>query len=54
MAVRYGFKKRYFGGRANIFAVIVNPECQKFENENFPDSSISQWPLPGILIDDDG
>ena len=56
----------YFGGNATIYAVDINPECKKFENENikifigsqedeaFLNKVKSNIPLVDILIDDGG
>ena len=58
--------RKYFGSQANIFAIDINAECKKFEeettkifigsqeDEKFLDSLISQLPPLDILIDDGG
>ncbi len=58
--------RKYFGEQANIFAVDINPECKKFEeektkifigsqeDETFLDQLASQLPALDILIDDGG
>ena len=58
--------RKYFGEQANIFAVDINPECKKFEDEKtkifigsqedekFLDSLLSQLPVLDLLIDDGG
>jgi hypothetical protein len=58
--------RKYFGEQATIFAVDINPECKKFEDEktkifigsqedeNFLDSLRSRLPGLDILIDDGG
>lgn len=58
--------KKYFGSKANIFAIDVNPECKKFEEENinifigsqsdaqFLEAVAKQLPPLDIIIDDGG
>lgn len=58
--------RKYFGENANIFAVDINPECKKFEDEKtkifigsqedeaFLTQLKSQLPVLDILIDDGG
>ncbi len=58
--------KKYFGDGVNIYAIDINPECQKFEDDQtkifigsqsdrqFLESVISQIPLMDIIIDDGG
>lgn len=58
--------RKYFGEQANIFAVDINPECKKFEDEktkifigsqedeNFLEKLLSQLPVLDILVDDGG
>jgi len=58
--------KKYFGEGAKIFAIDVNPECKKLEEENvsifigsqsdaaFLESVVKQLPPLDIIIDDGG
>jgi len=58
--------RKYFGPKARIFAIDINPECKKLEEENikifigsqedphFLTSVINQIPAVDILIDDGG
>ncbi len=58
--------KKYFGDKARIFAIDINPECKKLEDENvkifigsqedstFLTEVINQIPAPDIIIDDGG
>jgi hypothetical protein len=58
--------KKYFGADIQIFAIDVNEECKKFEDENvkvfigsqsdasFLEDVVKQMPPPDIIIDDGG
>jgi hypothetical protein len=58
--------KNYFGGKAKIYGVDINPECKKFEEENieiiigsqsdrkFLKELVKKLPSIDILIDDGG
>ena len=58
--------KKYFGEHANIFAIDVNPECEKLQQENttifigsqsdpvFLKRTMEQLPMLDIIIDDGG
>jgi len=58
--------KHYFGNKAKIYGIDINPECKKFEEENvkifigsqsdrsFLKEVVSQMPVIDILIDDGG
>ena len=58
--------KKYFGDKAKIFAVDINPECKNVEDENvkifigsqedkaFLSSLTTLMPRPDIIIDDGG
>ncbi len=58
--------KHYFGGKAKIYGIDINPECKKFEeerigifigsqsDENFLKKITAQIPPIDILIDDGG
>jgi hypothetical protein len=58
--------KKYFGDKAKIYAVDINPECKTLEEENvkifigsqedktFLSGLLKQMPRPDIIIDDGG
>jgi hypothetical protein len=58
--------KKYFGPQVNIYAIDVNPECKKFEEENvkifigsqsdktFLQDVLKQIPRMDVIIDDGG
>src|SRR6202022_707195 len=58
--------RKYFGKKAKIFAVDINPECKKLEEENikifigsqedkyFLSKIVKEMPSPDIIIDDGG
>lgn len=58
--------KKYFGNKARIYAVDINPECKTLEEENvniyigsqqdkvFLSNLIKEIPRPDIIIDDGG
>lgn len=58
--------KKYFGNKARIFAIDINPDCKRFEEENikifigsqedrnFLSQVINQMPELDIIIDDGG
>lgn len=58
--------KKYFGNKAKIFAVDINPDCKTLEEENvkifigsqedkaFLSKLINEIPRPDIIIDDGG
>lgn len=58
--------KKYFGPKVRIYAIDINPECKKLEDENvkifigsqedpeFLKQIVNQVPQPDIIIDDGG
>jgi hypothetical protein len=58
--------KKYFGSKVKIYAVDINPDCKKLEEENvtifigsqedknFLSNLIKQIPAPDLIIDDGG
>lgn len=58
--------QHYFGERAHVYGIDINPECKKFESENihifigdqedkgFLNSLVKAIPIIDILIDDGG